>query len=138
MPLRFFSFCFKVYYTNWYCHQQSLPYICSKRGPHPQPLSKGRGESSTELSSQELSLRSFYSHKLINTSPVLNNTSGVREFRSFSPPLNNTSGVQTNASDASNLSTRLLVNSSTKKNNLSTEGTNSSTKKTTCQLKKYL
>jgi hypothetical protein len=51
-------------------------------------------------------------------------SAGVREFRSFSPPLNNTSGVQTNASDANNLSTRLLVNSSTKK--------------PTCQLKKYL
>ena len=72
MSLRFFSFCFKVYYTNWYCHQQSLPYICSKRGPHPQPLSKGRGESSTELSSQELSLRSYLQEF---------RSSGVQEFR---------------------------------------------------------
>ena len=46
---------------------------------------------------------------------VKEKSSGVQEFR--------TSGVQTNASDASNSSTRQLVN-------LSTEGTNSSTKKT--------
>ena len=64
---------------------------------------------------------------------VKEKSSGVQEFRSFSPPLNNTSGVQTNASDelssqelkgvkgsqrplasdASNSSTRQLVNLST-------------------------
>ena len=57
-------------------------------------------------------------------------SAGVREIRSFSPPLNNTPGVQTNASNASNSSTRQLVNLSTEGTNSSTEGTNSSTKKT--------
>ena len=70
---------------------------------------------------REMSLRSV---------GVKEESSGVQEFRSFSPPLNNTSGVQTNASDASNLSTRQLVNLSTEATNSSTEGTNLSTKKT--------
>ena len=57
-------------------------------------IDESKRDSSTELSSQELSL-------------------GVQEFRSFSPPLNNTSGVQTIASESSNSSTCQLVNSST-------------------------
>ena len=75
-------------------------------------IDESKRGSSTELSSQELSL-------------------GVQEFRSFSPPLNNTSGVQTIASESSNLSTRQLVNSSTESSNSSTcQLVNSSTENT--------